>query len=68
MQNVILLKQTLLYSTVETRVKFVKARSHGEIQTPTRLVVKMGENRHFSILQLQFYKQSNQVDGKRHSC
>jgi len=33
MESVILVKQTLLYSMVETKVKFVKARSHSEIQT-----------------------------------
>jgi hypothetical protein len=51
MQSVILVKQTVLFRMQETKVKFIKARSHSEVQTPTRLVVKMGENRHFSILQ-----------------
>ena len=70
MESIILVKPTLLYSTVETKVKFAKARSHSEIQTPTRSVVKMGQKRHFSILEfiLLFDTQLAQVDGKRHSC
>ena len=39
MESVILVKQTLIYSMVETKVKFVKAPSHSEIQTPDRSVV-----------------------------
>jgi len=39
MESVILFKQTLLYPMVETEVKFVKAPSHSEIETPDRSVV-----------------------------
>jgi len=69
MERVILVKQTLLYSMVETKVTFVKPRSHSEIQSPYRSVVKMGQKRHFSILEfiLLFDTQLTQVDGKRHS-
>ena len=34
MESAILVKQTLIYSMVETKVKFIKAPSHSEIETP----------------------------------
>ena len=38
MKSVILVKQSLIYSMVETDFKFVKAPSHSEIETPDRSV------------------------------
>ena len=73
MESVILVKQSLLYSMVETDFKFVKAPSHSEIETPDRSVgrsLEIDKKRHFYILEviLLFDTQLTQVDEKRHSC
>ena len=74
MENIILVKQTLLYSMVETNVKFIKARSYSEAETPDRSVVTIAWNRqqqktHFSTLVfiLLFDLQVTQADGKHYS-
>jgi len=72
MENIILFKQPLLYSMVEIEVKFIKARSHSEIETPDRSVVAIAWNRKktsFSALQFisQFDTQLTQVDRKHNS-